>query len=132
MTGTLDKLYIDDVTIGLLNSDTGFIGDESFSSRNKEFSLPDYATTVGVELDPKAYDRISGLGDDAAEAVTVVMNGRKYVVDKCTSRTYFSCDGKEYSMPLSRVDVGRLLMGQRPTIRHSQAMVEPFFHSMSK
>jgi hypothetical protein len=132
MTGALKALYVDDVTIGMINSDMGFIGDESFYSRNKEFKLPDFATMVGVELNPRAYDQISGVGDDAATAVTVVINGRPYAADRCTNRTYFKCDDQEYSLPLSRVDVGKLLMGQRPTIRPTQPMREPLFHSMSK
>jgi hypothetical protein len=126
MAGTLKALYIDDMTIGMINSDMGFIGDDSFFNRDKRFYLPETVRngnvcspvrSVGVILDPHAYDCISGKEEDVASAVSVVLNSRPYAAQRCTSRTYFAVDGVEYSLPLSRVDIGKLLAGERPRIR---------------
>ena len=116
MSGTV-ALYLDRSDIQRLNQDAEFLDDETFRSRDKSFKLPRDARVVGVEIITRVFDAYYGVSDDVYAAVTIMVNGECYAARQCRTRTVFECEGNVYSLPLSRVDIGKLLEGRRPRCR---------------
>jgi hypothetical protein len=112
---SVDELFIDRSTIKHLNTDASFHADETFRGRDRRFYLPQGTRSVGIEVNVRAFYSHFG-HDDPAPAVTVIINGHKrYDASSCLGRTHFAgADGKSYSIPLSAVDIGKLLAEERP------------------